>query len=403
MRLIELIRLALARLAVSRLRAALTMLGIIIGVASVIALVAVGQGATSGITSQLEALGTNLLTINPGATTTGLVRGAAGSATTLTTDDAGAIAQLDGVAAIAPEARTQQVVLAGSENTTTQIVGTTADYAHVRNFDVWQGSFLTPAAVQAGLRVAVLGATTADDLGLGASAVGSTISIDGLPFTVVGILQPKGGVGFVSQDDQILVPIATVQKYFTGSDSVRTIDVSVASADQMTDVTNAITAELRTRHELAAADADDFSITNQAQLLSTVGNVTAILTALLAGIASISLVVGGIGIMNIMLVSVRERTREIGIRKAIGARSSDILLQFLVEAMTLSIIGGLVGTALGILVSAGIDAVAGWPLVINPTTLVLAVGFSGAVGIIFGVWPARQAAVLDPIAALRYE
>ncbi|TMD31637.1 MAG: FtsX-like permease family protein [Chloroflexi bacterium] len=403
MRLVELIRLALARLAVSRLRAALTMLGIIIGVASVIALVAVGQGATSGITSQLEALGTNLLTINPGATTTGLVRGAAGSATTLTTDDAAAIGQLEGVAALAPEARTQQVVVAGSQNTTTQIVGTTADYAHVRNFDLWQGSFLTSAAVQAGLRVAVLGATTADDLGLGASAVGSTISIDGLPFTVVGILQPKGGVGFVSQDDQILVPIATVEKYFTGSDSVRTIDVSVASADQMTDVTNAITAELRTRHELAAADADDFSITNQAQLLSTVGNVTAILTALLAGIASISLVVGGIGIMNIMLVSVRERTREIGIRKAIGARSSDILLQFLVEAMTLSIIGGLVGTALGILVSAGIDAVAGWPLVINPTTLVLAVGFSGAVGIIFGVWPARQAAVLDPIAALRYE
>ena len=371
--------------------------------ASVIALVAVGQGATSGITSQLEALGTNLLTINPGATTTGLVRGAAGSATTLTTDDAAAIGQLEGVAALAPEARTQQVVVAGSQNTTTQIVGTTADYAHVRNFDLWQGSFLTSAAVQAGLRVAVLGATTADDLGLGASAVGSTISIDGLPFTVVGVLQPKGGVGFVSQDDQILVPIATVEKYFTGSDSVRTIDVSVASPDQMTDVTNAITAELRTRHELAAADADDFSITNQAQLLSTVGNVTAILTALLAGIASISLVVGGIGIMNIMLVSVRERTREIGIRKAIGARSSDILLQFLVEAMTLSIIGGLVGTALGILVSAGIDAVAGWPLVINPTTLVLAVGFSGAVGIIFGVWPARQAAVLDPIAALRYE
>ena len=403
MRLVELIRLALARLAVSRLRAALTMLGIIIGVASVIALVAVGQGATSGITSQLEALGTNLLTINPGATTTGLVRGAAGSATTLTTDDAAAIGQLEGVAALAPEARTQQVVVAGSQNTTTQIVGTTADYAHVRNFDLWPGSFLTPAAVQAGLRVAVLGATTADDLGLDASAVGSTVSINGLPFTVVGILQPKGGVGFVSQDDQILVPIATVQKYFTGSDSVRTIDVSVASADQMTDVTNAITAELRTRHELAAADADDFSITNQAQLLSTVGNVTAILTALLAGIASISLVVGGIGIMNIMLVSVRERTREIGIRKAIGARSSDILLQFLVEAMTLSIIGGLVGTALGILVSAGIDAVAGWPLVINPTTLVLAVGFSGAVGIIFGVWPARQAAVLDPIAALRYE
>jgi putative ABC transport system permease protein len=401
--LVELVRLALARLAVSRLRAALTMLGIIIGVASVIALVAVGQGATSGITSQLQALGTNLLTVNPGAATSGLVRGAGGSATTLTVDDAGALARIDGVAAIAPEARTQQVVVAGTRNTTTQIVGTTADYARVRNFDVWQGTFLSPVAVGSGLRVAVLGSTTADDLSLGAESLGSTVSINGLPFTVIGILQPKGGVGFASQDDQILVPLPAVQKYFTGSDSVRTIDISVASAEQMADVTNAITAELRTRHELAAADADDFSITNQAQLLSTVGNITAILTALLAGIASISLVVGGIGIMNIMLVSVRERTREIGIRKAIGARSRDILLQFLVEALTLSFIGGMVGTGLGILVSAAIDAVAGWPLVISPTTLALAVGFSAAVGIVFGVWPARQAAVLDPIAALRYE
>jgi putative ABC transport system permease protein len=400
---IELVRLALARLAVSRLRAALTMLGIIIGVASVIALVAVGQGATSGITSQLQALGTNLLTVNPGAATSGLVRGASGSATNLTVDDAVALASIDGIAAIAPEARTQQVVVAGTENTTTQIVGTTADFARVRNFDVWQGTFLSPVAVGAGLRVAVLGATTADDLSLDDAALGSTISIDGLPFTVIGILQPKGGVGFASQDDQILVPLATVQKYFTGSDSLRTMNISVASAEQMTDVTNAITAELRTRHELAASDENDFTITNQAQLLSTVGNITAILTALLAGIASISLVVGGIGIMNIMLVSVRERTREIGIRKAIGARSRDILLQFLVEALTLSFIGGMIGTALRIVVSAAIDAVAGWPLVISPATLALAVGFSAAVGIVFGVWPARQAAVLDPIEALRYE
>jgi putative ABC transport system permease protein len=400
---IELVRLALARLAVSRLRAALTMLGIIIGVASVIALVAVGQGATSGITSQLQALGTNLLTVNPGAATSGLVRGASGSATNLTVDDAVALASIDGIAAIAPEARIQQVVVAGTENTTTQIVGTTADYVRVRNFDVWQGTFLSPVAVGAGLRVAVLGATTADDLSLDDGALGSTISINGLPFTVIGILQPKGGVGFASQDDQILVPLATVQKYFTGSDSLRTMNISVASAEQMTDVTDAITAELRTRHELASSDENDFTITNQAQLLSTVGNITAILTALLAGIASISLVVGGIGIMNIMLVSVRERTREIGIRKAIGARSRDILLQFLVEALTLSFIGGMIGTALGIVVSAAIDAVAGWPLVISPATLALAVGFSAAVGIVFGVWPARQAAVLDPIEALRYE
>jgi putative ABC transport system permease protein len=400
---IELVRLALARLAVSRLRAALTMLGIVIGVASVIALVAVGNGATSGITSQLESLGTNLLTINPGFTTTGLVRGAAGSSTTLTVADATAIAALPGIAAVAPQDQTSQVVIAGLTNTTTTIVGTTAEYAQVRNYEVWQGAFLTPAEVSSGLRVAVLGSTTADNLNLGASAVGTDISIGGIPYTIVGILQAKGGAGFTNGDDQVLIPLTSVEKYFTGTESVRSISVSVATAAGMTDATNAITAELRTAHNLAPADASDFTITNQAQLLSTVGNVTAILTALLAGIASISLIVGGIGIMNIMLVSVRERTREIGIRKAIGARRSDILLQFLIEALTLSILGGLVGIVAGVVVSAVIDKVAGWPLVIEPVTLGLAVGFSAAVGIVFGVWPARQAAILDPIAALRYE
>ena len=403
MNILELVRLAFARLAVSRLRAALTMLGIIIGVASVIALVAVGNGATSGITRQLESLGTNLLTINPGSTTSGLVRGAAGSATSLTVADASAIAALPGVGAVAPQAQTQAVVVAGLDNTTTTIVGTTGDYAKVRNFDVWQGTFLSPVDVAQGLRVAVIGSTTAADLNLGATAVGSQIEINGLPFTVIGILQAKGSVGFANQDDQVLVPLGSIQKYFTGSDSVRSISVSVTSADEMTAVTNSITTELRTRHNLTPTDTADFSITNQAQLLDTVSSVTGILTALLAGIASISLVVGGIGIMNIMLVSVRERTREIGIRKAIGARRSDILLQFLIEAVTLSILGGFVGIVCGIVVSAGIDAVAGWPLVIAPVTLALAVGFSAAVGIIFGVWPARQAAVLDPIAALRYE
>jgi len=403
MSIVELVRLALARLAVSRLRAALTMLGIIIGVASVIALVAVGNGATSGITTQLESLGTNLLTVTPGATTTGLVRGAAGSSTTLTTDDSTAIAALPGVAAVAPAAQTQEVVVSGDLNTTTTILGTTSDYAQVRNFDIWQGSFLNDAEVASGVRVAVVGATTADDLGLDASSIGSTIYVDGLPFQVVGILQSKGSVGFANEDDQVIVPLPAVQKYFTGSGSVRSVSVSVATADQMTNVTDEITTLLRDRHDLAPTDDNDFTIANQAQLLSTVGNVTGILTALLAGIASISLIVGGIGIMNIMLVSVRERTREIGIRKAIGARRRDILLQFLIEALTLSVLGGLIGIVAGVLVSAGIDRAAGWPLVIAPQTLFLAVGFSAAVGIVFGVWPARQAAVLDPIAALRYE
>ena len=400
---LELVRLAIARLGSARLRAALTMLGIIIGVASVIALVAVAQGATGGITDRLQGLGTNLLTINPGATFTAGTRGAAGSATTLTVEDASALTSLSGVAAVAPQSSTSALVVAGAQNTTTTIVGTTPEFLGVRAYEMWQGSFLTPIEVAHGLRVAVVGSDTADTLGLGPSAIGSQILIGGLPFEVIGILQPKGSAGAFSQDDQVLVPIAAVQKYFTGSDSVRTIGVSVDAAENVDLVSAEITSELRSRHGLGVADTDDFSISSQAQLLSTVSSVTGILTLLLAGIASISLVVGGIGIMNIMLVSVRERTREIGIRKAVGAKRRDILFQFLIEALTLSVIGGLVGIAVGLAVSAAIDIAAGWSFTVNPVTIALAVGFSALVGIVFGVWPARQAAVLDPIAALHYE
>jgi putative ABC transport system permease protein len=403
MRLTDLLRLAAARLAVGRVRAALTMLGVIIGVASVIALVAVGQGASSGITTRLQGLGTNLLTVTPGATRTGATRGAAGSATTLTVDDAAALRSLAGLAAVAPELSTQQVVIAGDQNSTTTVIGTTPDYASVFAYDMWQGSFITQAAVDNGLRVAVLGATTADNLGLGASAIGSQILVRGLPFEIIGLLQPKGGSGFANPDDQVLIPLTPAQKYFVAGDSVRSVGVSVATADQMDYASAEIAATLRSRHNLAAADTDDFTIQNQAQLLDTVSSVTGTLTLLLAGIASISLVVGGIGIMNIMLVSVRERTREIGIRKAIGARGRDILAQFLVEALALSLLGGLIGALIGIGVSYAIDQAAGWRFTFNPVTLALALGFSAAVGVIFGVWPARQAAALDPIASLRYE
>jgi putative ABC transport system permease protein len=399
----DLFRLAVARLAVGRVRAALTMLGVIIGVASVIALVAVGQGASSGITSRLEGLGTNLLTITPGAVSTGGTRGAAGSATTLTMADATALRGVDGVAALAPEISGQQVVVAGTLNTTTTLVGTTPDYLAVRAYDMWVGSFLTEPAVDNALRVAVLGATAADDLGLGASALGSDIQIGGLPFQVIGILQAKGSTGLGNADDQVIVPIATAQRYFIGSTNVRTISLSVADADQMTLTSARIETLLRSRHNLTAADSDDFTIGNQAQLLSTVSSVGATLTLLLAGIASISLVVGGIGIMNIMLVSVRERTREIGIRKAVGARGRDILAQFLVEALALSLLGGLIGAGIGIVASFGIDSAAGWRFSFSPLTVVVALAFSAIVGVAFGVWPARQAARLDPIAALRYE
>ena len=400
---LDLVRLALARLRSARLRAVLTMLGVIIGVGSVVALVAVGQGATSGITAQLESLGTNLLTINPGSATSFGTRGAAGSATSLTIDDATALGQIPGVAAVAPELSTQKLVVAGDQNTTTTIVGTLPDYAMVHNDTIWQGSFLTGPSNDLGLRVAVLGNTTATDLGLGSDAVGSDITIGGIPFRVIGILQPKGGAGPLNQDDMVLVPLSTVRSHFVAGDSVRSIGVSVATADQMDAVKAQITASLKARHGLGSADTADFNVFDQAQLLTTVGSITGLLTVLLAGIASISLVVGGIGIMNIMLVSVRERTREIGIRKAIGAKSRDILFQFLIEALVLSILGGLIGIVVGLAATALIGQLAGWGFVFNPLTLVVALVFSLAVGVIFGVWPARQAARLDPIAALRYE
>jgi putative ABC transport system permease protein len=394
MSLLELIRLALSRLRTSRLRAALTMLGVIIGVASVVALVGVGQGTTSNITTRLSSLGTNLLTISPTGNT---------STHPLSLDDATAIAGLDGVAAVAPELQTSATVTYGTQSDTTSVIGTNASYAQVRAYDVWQGSFLTDPSVSSGLRVAVLGATTASTLGLDQTSIGQNVSINGLPFEVIGILQPKGGSGFANPDDQVLVPLAAVSKYFVSGSDVRTIGVSVASADQMTDVTNSITALLRDRHQLSATDTADFSVFNQTQLLDAASSISATLTLLLGGIASISLIVGGIGIMNIMLVSVRERTREIGIRKAVGARGRDILAQFLIEALTLSLLGGLIGILVGLLVSALIGQVAGWGLQLSLSTVAAAVFFSLVVGVVFGVWPARQAARLDPINALRYE
>jgi putative ABC transport system permease protein len=404
LRILELVGLAFSRLGTSRLRSMLTMLGIIIGVASVVALVSVGQGASSGITNQINSLGTNQLTVNAGASFTGFTRGAAGSATTLTSDDAAAIAQISGVAAIAPETSTSQFVVSGDKNTTTTILGTTDDYPTVRAYDVWQGKFLTDTSDEQALRVAVIGSSTADDLGLTASSIGSQIKIGGVPFTVIGILQSKGTTSATSADDQIMVPLSTLGRYFTGeSDSVRSIGVSVATAEQMSTVKSEITTLLEQRHNIAAGESDDFRVADQTQLLSTATSVYSLLTILLAGVASISLVVGGIGIMNIMLVSVRERTREIGIRKAIGAHNSDILTQFLVEALVLSVLGGFFGIVVGLIASAVIAAVAGWAFTFNPLVLVVATVFSLLVGVVFGVWPARQAARLDPITALRFE
>jgi len=271
---------------------------------------------------------------------------------------------------------------------------------------VWHRGF---AIISAIVLAVLLGAFVvvsqlfADNLGLDATAVGSQVTIDGLPFQVIGITQPKGGSGFQDPDDQVMVPVGVVRKYFVAGDTVRTVGVSVASVDQMADVKASIEALLRDRHDLAATATDDFSILDQSQLLDTANSIAGTLALLLGGIASISLIVGGIGIMNIMLVSVRERTREIGIRKAIGARGRDILAQFLIEALTLSLLGGAIGVLVGLGVSALIGRVGSIAIAVDPKTIVVALSFSLAVGVVFGVWPARQAARLDPIAALRYE
>ena len=400
MRPTDLIRLALSRLGTGKLRTALTMLGIIIGVASVVALVSVAEGATKGISDQLQSLGTNLVTVSPGFTRTGATRGAIGSATTLTLADANSLVGLDGVQAVAPELTTNNLIVAGTQNETTRIVGTTPGYLSVFAYDMWVGSFINQASVDHNLRVAVIGATTADNLSLTSSSVGTTITIGGLPFQLIGILQPKGGS--TTADDQVIVPLSTAHELFIGSNNVSAIGLSATSQDAIPTVSAEITATLEQRHGITNG-VDDFTIATQAQLLGTVSSVSDVLTLLLAGIASISLLVGGIGIMNIMLVSVRERTREIGIRKAIGARRRDILSQFLVEALALSLAGGVIGIGVGVLVSFGIGVDAGWGFVFNPATVVVAVGFSIIVGIVFGVWPASQAARLDPVVALRYE
>jgi putative ABC transport system permease protein len=400
MKIRDLVGLALSRLSTGKLRTALTMLGIIIGVASVVALVSVAQGATAGISRQLQSLGTNLLTVSPGFSRTGATRGAIGSATTLTIADATSLATLDGVAASAPEITTNKLIVAGAQNETARVVGTTPGYLTVFAYDMWVGSFLNEASVDHNLRVAVIGATTADNLSLTEASIGSTIYVGGLPFELIGITQPKGGS--TNTDDQVIIPLSTAHELFVGSASVSAIGISAASADQIDTVSTEITATLESRHNITTG-VDDFTIANQAQLLGTVSGVSDVLTLLLAGIASISLLVGGIGIMNIMLVSVRERTREIGIRKAIGATGRDILSQFLVEALALSLAGGLIGIGVGVVASFAIGLYAGWGFIFNPVTVVIAVGFSLIVGIVFGVWPASQAARLDPVVALRYE
>lgn len=408
------IRIAWRGLQANRLRAFLTMLGVIIGVAAVVALLSIGRGAQAAITAQIESLGTNLLFVQPGSTSEGGVRSAAGEATTLTLDDAMALADpinAPSVALVAPEVTNFGQISAQGRNTNARVTGVTEEYQWVRNAPVQAGEFIAARQVQAQSAVAVLGSQLSADLFGGLDPVGQTVYVNGVLLRVIGVLAPKGGTGFFNPDNGIFMPISTAQSrlaaghFFRGARSVSSINVQVSDAALMDAAVQEIAEVLRQRHRVTYED--DFRIMSQDDFLSTATQVTGIMTLFLAGIAAISLVVGGIGIMNIMLVSVTERTREIGIRKAVGARRGDILSQFLVEAVVLSLTGGL----LGVLIGAGISwLISGVNLgntvltpVMEPDAVLLAVLFSAVVGLFFGVYPAWRAAQLHPIEALRYE
>ncbi len=402
---VEALRLALRRLRTNALRTGLTSLGVIIGVASLVALIGVGEGTQTALTKQIAGLGTNLLSVNAGGSLVGGIRGAAGSSSTLSLTDATAIAALPGVLAVAPEMAVPNVVIvSGRANTTTSMTGTTPAEQTVRAYEIQTGSFISDLAVAKGLRVAVLGPTTVTNLNLTpAEVVGSTGTIDGIPFTVIRVTQPKGGSGFSNPDDVVFTPISAVQSRFTGASSLRTVGVSVADPNNIAYVTSEIQATLRLRHALASTASDDFTMVSQNQLLSVASSTTATIRNFLIGIAAIALVVGGIGIANTMLVSVRERVREIGTRKAIGARRRDIGRQFLVEAVIVTLGGAVVGVLLGMAVTGPVGSAVSVPAVPTLGGIALAFGSALVVGIVAGYLPARQASRLDPVEALRYE
>ncbi len=420
MNVVESIRIALRALMANKLRATLTMLGIIIGVGAVIALMSIGQGVQASVTEQIQAIGPNIIFIAPGAIQQGGVQSAQGQAATLTSEDAEALNDplaAPSIAAVAPSFTSRAQIVYTGNNVNSQVNGVTPEYALVRNYQVSDGSFITKQQVDAISRVAVLGATVAQNLFNGDDPLDKTIKINQSNFQVIGVLEAKGGAsmagGFGSQDDVVFVPITTAQRRLFGGargfgvgQRVSTIYVSAASESQVSTAVAEITAVLRERHKLTYQQ-DDFTIITQQDILGALTQITTILTAFLGAIAGISLLVGGIGIMNIMLVSVTERTREIGIRKAVGAKRRDILAQFLVEAIVLSVFGGLGGIGLGWLISQAVNQLKiGTPpltTLVSAEAILLAVGFSAAVGLFFGIYPATRAASLNPIDALRYE
>ena len=411
MNITESIRIALRSLGANRLRSGLTMLGIVIGVMSVISMLSIGQGAQAAITDQITSIGTNLLYIRPGSTQSGGVRAAEGSAATLTLEDGRALEEVANVVAVAPQVESFGQVAYLGNNENGRVIGTTPEYLDAMNVTLADGEFISAANVTAQSAVVVLGAQIATDLFDSSSPVGQSVRINGQSFRVIGVMTAKGGTGAMNSDTQLYVPITTAMSrlsragQFRGGNSVSVLNVKIADSKLQDSVIQEIGEVLRERHRVQFQD--DFNIQSQQDVLNTANQVTGILTLFLGGVAAISLIVGGIGIMNIMLVSVTERTREIGLRKAVGARKQDILTQFLTEATFLSLSGGLIGIVLGATIAHFISglSLAGTTVnaVVGMDSVLLAVIFSAGVGLFFGSYPANRAAGLRPIEALRYE
>ncbi|MGZ4056682.1 MAG: ABC transporter permease [Bacteroidia bacterium] len=406
MKILNLLKISYRSLSKNKLRTLLTMLGIIIGVASVIAMLAIGEGSKQNIQSSISSLGTNAIMIFPGSMNMGGVRGGASSSSSLKEDDADAIAQrCELVQAISPVVMKRSQVIAGSENWSTTVYGVLNSYFDIRQLNIESGSNFTPSDEHAAAKVCVVGHTVITNLfGENANPIGQTIRINSNPFKIIGVLEPKGQNTFgQDQDDVIIAPFSTVQKRMLSGNNVNSIFASARSEDQINDAVDEITLVMRQKHKLTSTDDDDFTVRTQQDISNIFGSISKVLTILLASIASISLLVGGIGIMNIMLVSVTERTREIGIRLAIGAKGRDVLIQFMIESVFISFLGGLIGVGLGILISILVAHFGGWPISITVFSIVLSFLFSAVVGIFFGWYPARKAAALNPIDALRYE
>jgi putative ABC transport system permease protein len=399
------LRIALKALNRNKMRTILTMLGMIIGVGAVITMVALGTGARTTIEERVKSAGTNMIMVNAGNFSSGGVRMGQGNSTTMTPEDAAMIKAIPGVQYAAAGANSRSQVIAGNQNWSTNVQGTDVDLPLIRNWPTKYGSFFTAADVTGAQKVAVLGTVVSDTLfGPDVDPTGQIIRLRSQPFKVIGVMTSKGQSSMgQDQDDTIFTPYTTVMKKLQGQHNINNITVSAAQADQIQDTAEAIRVALRTSHKIVPGDADDFMVRTLEEMASVQTETTKTMTTLLASIAGVSLLVGGIGIMNIMLVSVTERTREIGLRMAIGARGKDVLLQFLVEAIVISLIGGLIGIGLGFGLSAAVQKFMQWPAVISPNAIALAFGFAAVTGVFFGFYPARKAAGLDPIEALRFE